>query len=67
MWLSPDNILPPLGGEEGTITVSGISGGAFAAADLHTVWSKTIQGAGYVVGGPYSDTFLDNIGKNMAS
>jgi len=65
MW-NPGNILPPLGGEDSTITISGISGGAYAAADLHTVWSGSIAGAGYVVGGPYADTFIENIGKNVA-
>ncbi|WP_020560450.1 extracellular catalytic domain type 2 short-chain-length polyhydroxyalkanoate depolymerase [Thiofilum flexile] len=36
-----------------TITVSGLSSGAFMALQLHVVFSKVIKGVGLVAGGPY--------------
>ena len=44
-----------MGAQDDTITISGFSGGSSLAADMHTIYSKTIKGAGLVSGGPYGD------------
>jgi poly(3-hydroxybutyrate) depolymerase len=40
-----------------TITVSGISGGAFMAVQFHIAHSSIVSGAGIVAGGPYYCAF----------
>ena len=55
MWLDPELILPPLGAQVDTITISGFSGGGSMATIMHTVYSDTIKGAGLIVRGPYAD------------
>ena len=36
-----------------TITVSGFSAGSYMSHQLHLIFSRTIQGAGCIAGGPY--------------
>ena len=44
-----------MGAESDSITISGFSGGCTAAANMHTIFSDTIKGAGLIAGGPYGD------------
>ena len=44
--------LPPLG-VESKVTVSGLSSGAYMAAQFAVVFSASVQGVGVVAGGPY--------------
>lgn len=46
-------VLPSLGIDSGSITVSGISSGAFLAVQLGVVYSQTFQGVATVAGGVY--------------
>src|SRR3954467_11878831 len=39
--------------EPGSVTVSGISSGAFFAHQFHVAYSSLVTGAGIVAGGPY--------------
>lgn len=55
MWLDPGHKLPPLAGQTSTISVSGFSGGGSTAANLHTVHSDYIKGAGMLASGVYGD------------
>ena len=56
------NTLPALGADPGMTTVSGWSGGAFMATNLHVIFSETIKGsatvngAGYAYGEAYPNT-----------
>lgn len=45
--------LPALGADPGQTSVSGLSSGAYMAAQLQVAYSKDIVGAGIVAGGPY--------------
>lgn len=54
-FLGKDVDLPAFGAEPNSITISGISGGSFAANFLHVIYSDTIHGAGLMIGGPYGD------------
>src|SRR5690554_7884399 len=36
-----------------SVTVSGISSGAYMAQQFHTAYSETVSGVGIVAGGPY--------------
>jgi poly(3-hydroxybutyrate) depolymerase len=45
--------LPPLGASPKETTVSGLSSGAFMAAQFSVIHSESISGAGIVAGGPY--------------
>ena len=45
--------LPKLLITPGTLTVSGLSSGAFMAAQFHVAFSRTVRGAGIFAGGPY--------------
>lgn len=56
-FIGKDRLLPPMGAESDTVTVSGISGGSFAASQLHVIFSDMIQGSGLLIGGPYGDNF----------
>lgn len=47
------NKLPGFGADPNTITISGFSGGAFAADQLKVIYSETFKGAGLLAGGPY--------------
>ena len=55
MWLDSQLILPPLGGQADSITISGFSGGGSMAADMFTIYSDTIKGAGFIGSGPYGN------------
>lgn len=55
--LSQNPAVPPLGAYNVNIkntSTSGISAGAFMAAQFHVAFSKTVIGAGIVAGGPYA-------------
>lgn len=58
-FLGKDLAMPAMGGDIDSITVSGISGGSFAATQLHTIYSDTIKGAGLIIGGPYGDNHIE--------
>ena len=45
--------LPPLGVNRNTVTVSGFSSGAYAAQQLHVIYSSSIKGAALMNGGSY--------------
>jgi len=45
--------LPALGAEGASVTVSGVSSGAFMAVQFHVAHSATVRGAGAIAGGPY--------------
>ncbi len=45
--------LRPYDVEPGNVTVSGISSGAYMAAQLHVAFSASVAGAGVVAGGPF--------------
>ena len=45
--------MPGFGADPDTITISGFSGGAFAADQLKVIYSETFKGAGLLAGGPY--------------
>lgn len=45
--------LPALAADEQTVTVSGISSGAYMAVQFQVAHSKIVRGAGVVAGGPY--------------
>ena len=45
--------LPALGADPGQTSVSGLSSGAYMAAQLQVAYSRDIVGAGIVAGGPY--------------
>ena len=45
--------LPKLSIVPGTLTVSGLSSGAYMATQFHVAFSKTVRGAGVFAGGPY--------------
>jgi hypothetical protein len=53
-FLGKDLPLPAMGGEADTITISGTSGGSYAATQMHVIYSDTIQGVGLIIGGPYA-------------
>ena len=55
-----------MGAESDTITISGISGGSYAASQLHVIYSDTIKGSGLLVGGQYGDVFW-NKQANLAT
>lgn len=46
--------LPALGIDASRITVSGLSSGAYMAAQFEVAYSATVAGAGIVAGGPYA-------------
>jgi hypothetical protein len=57
------NTLPSFGADPSYTTLSGWSGGAFMANNLHVIYSDTFKGVGMVNGGGYSTgEFLDNAG-----
>ena len=64
--------LPELGIDVGETSVSGLSAGAYMAAQFQVAHSKQIVGAGIVAGGPFgcaeshADTFLPPIAKNIS-
>jgi poly(3-hydroxybutyrate) depolymerase len=49
-----DHVLPPLGANPDTITISGYSTGAYMAQAMTIIFSETIKGCGEVGGGPYT-------------
>ena len=55
MWLDQQSVLPPLGGQADSITISGFSGGGSMASDMITIYSDTVKGAGLIASGPYGD------------
>ncbi len=48
-----DPPLPTLAIDPASVTVSGVSSGAYLAHYLHVIHSETINGAGLIAGGPY--------------
>ena len=54
-FLGSNAYLPAMGGEQNSVTVSGISGGSYAATQLHVIYSDLIKGSGLIIGGPYGD------------
>lgn len=50
---APGSDMPKVNIDMGEISVSGISSGAFFAMQMHVSYSKTINGAGMIAGGPY--------------
>jgi len=54
-FLGSDQYLPAMGAEANSVTVSGISGGSYAATQLHVIYSDFIRGSGLIIGGPYGD------------
>jgi hypothetical protein len=48
-----NEILPPLGGNPDTVTISGYSSGGYMAQMLHVIFSSTVKGVGWVGSGPY--------------
>ena len=46
-------ILPPLGGDPSSVTVSGFSSGSSISTIMHVIYPETIKGAGLVAGTPY--------------
>ena len=64
--------LPELGIDVGETSVSGLSAGAYMAAQFQVAHSKQIVGAGIVAGGPFgcaeshANTFLPPIAKNIS-
>lgn len=51
--VAEDAPLPTLAIDPGSVTVSGVSSGAYLAHYLHVIHSESIDGAGLVAGGPY--------------
>jgi poly(3-hydroxybutyrate) depolymerase len=45
--------LPALAAESGSLTVSGLSSGAFMAVQFHVAHSSRVRGVGILAGGPY--------------
>ena len=45
--------LPALAAESGSLTVSGLSSGAFMAVQFHVAHSSRVRGVGVLAGGPY--------------
>ena len=45
--------LPGLGADLSQVSVSGLSSGAFMAAQIATAYSATFKGVGVIAGGPY--------------
>ena len=45
--------LPALGAQPDSVTVSGVSSGAYMAVQLHVAHSRSVRGAGAIAGGPY--------------
>jgi hypothetical protein len=64
-----DEPLPALGADMGSVTVSGISAGAFMAVQLHVAHSRMFKGAGVVAGGPFvrAGTFFSVLWLSMAA
>lgn len=56
-----------MGGESDSVTISGISGGSYAATQLHVIYSDTIKGAGLIIGGPFGDDNASGGTDNTAS
>lgn len=48
--LTPGYDIPLVNTNEGTVTVSGISSGAFMAVQMHVAFGLTIKGAGVLAG-----------------
>jgi hypothetical protein len=48
--MSPGADIPLVNVDPSTVTVSGISAGAFMAAQMHVAWSTLIKGSGMLAG-----------------
>ena len=46
-------VLPALAADTQSVTVSGVSSGAYMAVQFHVAHSSTVDGAGALAGGPY--------------
>ncbi|MGB0694745.1 MAG: depolymerase [Rhodospirillaceae bacterium] len=66
-WQAEGVPIPRLSIDMDTITVSGISSGAFMANQLHVAESATFQGAGLVAGGLYGCSVSTTVGKTIYS
>ena len=53
--LGKDYSLPAMGALPDAVTVSGISGGSYAASQFHVIYSDLVKGAGLIIGGSYGD------------
>jgi hypothetical protein len=51
-WVSNINKLPPFSADANYTTISGFSGGAFMADQMHVIYSDTFKGAAMLAGGP---------------
>ena len=51
-WVSNINKLPPFTADANYTTISGFSGGAFMADQMHVIYSDTFKGAAMLAGGP---------------
>jgi poly(3-hydroxybutyrate) depolymerase len=50
---APAEVLPALGADIQSVTVSGVSSGGYMAVQFHIAHSSTVDGAGVLAGGPY--------------
>ena len=51
-WVSNINKLPPFTADANYTTISGFSGGAYMADQMHVIYSDTFKGAAMLAGGP---------------
>lgn len=50
---APGRLMPMPGIDRASVTVSGLSAGAFFAHQMHVAYSRLVNGAGLIAGGPY--------------
>ena len=51
--IAPADVLPALGADIQSVTVSGVSSGGYMAVQFHIAHSSTVDGAGVLAGGPF--------------
>jgi len=51
--IAPAEVLPALGADIQSVTVSGVSSGGYMAVQFHIAHSSTVDGAGVLAAGPY--------------
>merc|ERR1712086_1025478 len=52
-WHDSSLVLPALGADPQSVTVSGFAGGGIFASSVQLIYSDIIAGAGIIEGGPY--------------
>ena len=52
-YVNTDYLLPSLGADPSSVTVSGFSYGSTMAGDMHVIFSETVKGSGQIDGTPY--------------